>query len=159
MCVVRAEYVCTHSQLNLSEVYMMHILPPEDITFTGRVTVRNLVLRGVLQGPQGSVDIVARLADAVRLQDTAITITGRKVFTAGLSFGNLHVEILNGRKLDHFLALVVTRNRPHTLTGAVTVRGTITAPWVTAQQLAVQVLCSSVLGVSLNVSKKKKNAY
>ncbi|XP_045124282.1 uncharacterized protein LOC123512112 isoform X3 [Portunus trituberculatus] len=123
----------------------------EDITFTGRVTVRNLVLHGVLQGPQGSVDVVARLADAVRLQDTAITITSKKVFTAGLSFANLHVEILDGRKLDHFLALVVTRNRPHTLTGAVRVGGTITAPWVTAQQLAVQ---GTIDGVDLQALRQ-----
>ncbi|XP_063885132.1 uncharacterized protein LOC135113643 [Scylla paramamosain] len=123
----------------------------EDITFTGRVTVRNLVLRGVLQGPQGTVDIVAHLADAVRLQDTAITITGKKVFTAGLSFGNLHVEILNSRKLDRFLALAVTRNRPHTLTGAVRVRGTITAPWITAQQLTVQ---GTIDGVDLQALRQ-----
>lgn len=114
--------------------------PPEDITFSGRVTVKNLVLRGVLHGVKDTIDVIARLTDAVRLQDTAITITGKKIFTAGLSFGNLHVEILNGRKLDHFLALVVTRNRPHTLTGSVRVRGTIIAPWVTAQQLTVQVI-------------------
>ena len=137
----------------LPQLTSMYISPPEDITFTGRVTVRNLVLRGVLQGPQGTVDILARLADAVRLQDTAITITGKKVFTAAISFANLHVEILNGRKLDHFLALVVTRNRPHTLTGAVRVRGTITAPWVTTQQLVVQVLCFCYLwaGISKNL--------
>lgn len=116
------------------------ISPEEDMTFSRQVTVKNLVLRGLLLGGQQTIDVIAHMTDAVRLQDTAITITGKKIFTAGLSFGNMHVEILNGRKLDNFFALVVTRDRPHTLTGAVRVRGTIIAPWVTAQQLIVQVI-------------------
>ena len=105
--------------------------------------MKNLVVRHILHRSQHPIDVVAHLADAVRIQDTAITITGKKIFTAGLSFTNLHVEILDGRKLDRFLALVVTRDRPQTLTGSVRVRGTIIAPWVTAQQLLVQVGCAA----------------
>lgn len=97
--------------------------------------MKNLVLLGALD----DLDLDAILSDAVRLKDTAITITGKKTLMTGLTFENLHVELLNGQRLDHFLASVVTRNRPHTLTGAVRVRGTIIAPWVTAQQLVVQV--------------------
>lgn len=90
-------------------------------------------------GALGALDLNATLADAVRLKDAAITIKGKKTLMAGLTFENLHVELLNGQRLDHFLASVVTRNRPHTLTGGVVVRGTVAAPWVTAQQLVVQV--------------------
>ncbi|KAG0713232.1 hypothetical protein GWK47_016638 [Chionoecetes opilio] len=98
-----------------------------------------------------SINVPAHLTDAVRLQDTAITVTGKKTFTYGLSFGNLHVEILDGRKLDHFLAMVVTRNRPHTLTGKVRVEGTIIAPWVTAQQLIVK---GTIDGVDLKALRQ-----
>lgn len=97
--------------------------------------MKNLVLLGAL----GDLDLNAVLADAVRLKDAAVTIMGKKTLMAGLTFENLHVELLNGQKLQHFLDSVVTRNRPHTLTGAVRVRGTVIAPWVTAQQLVVQV--------------------
>lgn len=113
-------------------------ISPGDITFSSKVIVENIVLLGTL----GNLDLAAIMADAVRLKDTAITITGKKTLMTGLTFENLHVELLNGQKLDHFLASVVTRDRPHTLTGAVTVRGTIIAPWVTAQQLVVKVGCS-----------------
>ncbi|XP_050714073.1 uncharacterized protein LOC126997069 isoform X2 [Eriocheir sinensis] len=120
----------------------------EDITFSSQVTVKNLVLLGALD----DLDLNAILSDAVRLKDTAITITGKKTLMTGLTFENLHVELLNGQRLDHFLASVVTRNRPHTLTGAVRVRGTIIAPWVTAQQLVVQ---GTIDGVDLQDFRQK----
>lgn len=119
----------------ISVLRRLDLFPAGDITFSSKVSVKNLVLLGAIN----DLDLVAILSDAVRLKDTAVTITGKKTLMAGLTFENLHIELLNGQRLDHFLASVVTRNMPHTQTGAVRVRGTIVAPWVTAQQLVVQV--------------------
>ncbi|XP_042234301.1 uncharacterized protein LOC121874263 [Homarus americanus] len=103
------------------------------VRFTNGIMVRNLELRKSLNG----IDVAENLVDAVRLQDSGVVVTGRKTFMANTRFKSLLVEFLNSVYLDAFFANVVTRNAAHTISGAVTVYGVVSAPWVTVQHLTV----------------------
>ncbi|XP_045619981.2 uncharacterized protein [Procambarus clarkii] len=104
-----------------------------NIQFTNSVMVKHLQILKSLNG----VDVQARLDDAVRLQETKVAITGLKTFMVNTRLKSLQVEYLNSVNLDAFLARVVSRNTARNMSGSVTVRGTVSAPWVVAQRLSV----------------------
>lgn len=106
-----------------------------NVHFTKGVVVKNLEVRESLNG----INVAERLQDAIRLQDSGVAVTGTKTFLANSRFRNLNVDFLNSVDLDDFLANVVTRNAAHRMSGAVTVRGVVSAPRVTAQDLTVDV--------------------
>ncbi|XP_071540767.1 uncharacterized protein [Panulirus ornatus] len=104
-----------------------------NVHFTKSVVVKNLELRNSLN----DINVAERLRDAVRLQDSGVSVTGKKTFLVNTRFKTLNVDYLNSVDLDDFFANIVTINAAHQLSGAVTVDGVVSAPRVTAEDLTV----------------------
>ncbi|XP_037783372.1 uncharacterized protein LOC119579542 [Penaeus monodon] len=104
-----------------------------DIMFEG-VQAENVNLDGHLN----TVNVNARLNDAVRLQAQDLEISGRKTFIKNTTFKGLDVKTLNGKNLGYYLSHAVRKNLPITLSSNIKVNGLVSAPAVTASSLTIE---------------------
>lgn len=95
-----------------------------------------------LDGHLNTVNVNARLNDAVRLQAQDLEISGRKTFIKNTTFKGLDVKTLNGKDLGYYLSHAVRKNLPITLSSNIKVNGLVSAPAVTASSLTIEVSTS-----------------
>ncbi|XP_047496970.1 uncharacterized protein LOC125044378 [Penaeus chinensis] len=104
-----------------------------DIIFEG-VQAENVLLESNLN----TVNVNARLNDAVRLQAQDLVISGKKTFLKDTTFKGLEVKTLNGKDLPGYLSHAVRKNLPINLASNIQVNGLVSAPSVTAGSLIIE---------------------
>ncbi|XP_071539560.1 uncharacterized protein [Panulirus ornatus] len=106
-----------------------------NVTFFGEVSTDHLRLQGSFNG----INTKRRMAQAVRIQDTDVIISGKKNFLSNMTtFRNLNVRSLNNIPFNNYLQHVVLRDSNSNLTGSIVVEGVVTSPQVTAQSITVK---------------------
>lgn len=105
-----------------------------NVIFHGEVTTNHLHIAGHYNG----VNVTERMSDSISLYESSVVITGTKSFKANVTFQTVDTRNVNFVPLAPYFQYVVLSNSSTNFGYPMHVKGTVWAPFVSADSVVVE---------------------